>query len=177
MTAVAPKRPSPSVGWRETTAGDQGLVATVQANPRIVAAESWRHRSGISVFSTVAMALLPDGSGEVGLQWHLSFSRRGHRPGKRDVVRVRTVFGMKEAEEDNHHPGVARHLWLVVDPARRVDCECKATEVTVVERDGYAWQNATDGPCRGCAFERMSGRPCPIHGGGTPTTQSQRRTS
>jgi hypothetical protein len=46
---------------------------------------------------------------------------------------------MRRAEEDNHQDGRARMLFLVVDPARRVDCECKATERVVVREDGYRY--------------------------------------
>lgn len=29
---------------------------------------------------------------------------------------------------------------------------------------GYTWTTPHEGGCRGCEFEAMSGRPCPIHG-------------
>lgn len=75
-------------------------------------------------------------------QWYVSVSRlaRDRRPSDREVRRVHKVFRMRGSEEDNHVPGVARHFWLVVDPALRVDCECKDAEDTLAEPDGFAWQ-------------------------------------
>ncbi|MDQ3276599.1 MAG: hypothetical protein M3Q39_16610 [Actinomycetota bacterium] len=52
---------------------------------------------------------------------------------------------------------------LPVDPDRRVDCECKLDEQTIVEADGYQWTTPADGPCRGCEFELTIGKPCTIH--------------
>jgi hypothetical protein len=72
---------------------------------------------------------------------------------------------MEGSEEDNHHPGIARHFWMVVDPARRVDCECKVGETVVKEPDGYKWSN-DPGACRGCDYARtFPGHPCPLHPG------------
>lgn len=127
-------------------------------------------RGGIYVLSSLVDADLPDGSGEKGLQWHVSISFLGRRPKAKHVAIAREAFQMVEAEEDNHHPGVARHLFLVVDPSKRVDCECKVTEEVIVEPDGYAWTNPkaeTGEACRGCklaALKGASGKPCPIHG-------------
>jgi hypothetical protein len=117
----------------------------------------------LRVVSSLDLAELPDGSGEVGPQWHVSISARRKRP-KDSLVRLALRdFGLVGAEEDNHHPGVARHFWMAVDPARRSDCECKVTEEVITERDGYRWTNPTDAPCRGCEYERRFGRACPIH--------------
>ena len=120
-------------------------------------------RGKIRVVSSLDDAQLPDGSGERGPQWHVSISRAGKRARPEDVSIALRAFGLVGAEEDNHHPGVARHYWLPVDPARRVACECKANEETIREADGYEWTNPTDAPCRGCEFERERGRRCPIH--------------
>jgi hypothetical protein len=77
--------------------------------------------------------------------------------------RALAAFRMLDAEEDNHIPGRARHVWRPLDPAERVDCECKTTEVTVVEPDGHRWSNRRDGPCRGCEGASITGIPCPLH--------------
>jgi hypothetical protein len=92
-----------------------------------------------------------------GLTWHVSVARIvgiGEREDGRvsvgrasdeDVLRVLRVFRMVGAEEDNHavtdagDGGNARHFWLHTNPAQRTDCECKATEVTVVDPDGYTF--------------------------------------
>lgn len=70
----------------------------------------------------------------------LSISDKGWRPSD-DVCRAALAdFGLEGAEEDNHSPGRARHFWLDEGRTVQPDCECKATEETVVEPDGYRWQ-------------------------------------
>jgi hypothetical protein len=118
----------------------------------------------VCVISALEDAEYPDGDG-TGPQWHISITRRGERPTADDVTRALRAFGLVDAEEDNHHPGNARHFWLPVDPSHRVDCECKETEATIVEPDGYTWTNPHEGEgeCRGCAFTPINGKPCPLH--------------
>lgn len=143
--------------WHEVfIPGDASDVADI-------AASAWV--SGpLRVISALSMAELPDGSGEVGPQWHISITRKGKRPKPTDVRRALRAFGMVGTEEDNHHPGNARHFWLPVDPARRVECECKATEVNVTDADGYRWTNEPAPElCRGCELEGLIGKPCPLH--------------
>lgn len=136
-------------------------------HPLGLAAWVWRER--VLVTSQLADMKAPDGSGDVIPQWLVAISSRGRRPKDHEVRHALISFGMEEAEEDNHHPGIARHFFLPVDPSRRVDCECKSDETVVVERDGYRWSNTTEGPCRGCEMERMRAAlgstpiPCPIH--------------
>lgn len=131
-----------------------------------------RWRSGpILATSSVIKARLPDGSGQTGPQWLVAISQNGKRPKPHHVRRALRAFGMTQAELDSHHPGVARHYFLVVDPTKRVDCECKAEETTVVEKDGYAWSNPTDAPCRGCEYEALLGKACPIHSSVAPERQ------
>lgn len=127
-------------------------------------------RKRIRVLSSMhSRAKYPVGDG-AGPQWHISVSRiPGHRASAREVGIALRAFGMSGAEEDNHHPGVARHYWLPVDPAFRVGCECKVEEVTIVEPDGYSWTNPREGSeCRGCEYEVKFGRPCPFHGDPAP---------
>jgi len=131
----------------------------------------WQHPSGVRVCSSLDVADLPDGSGEVGPQWHISISQRSNRrPTDGVVAFALKAFDLVGAEEDNHHPGVARHFFLVCDPQRRVDCECKTTETVETDADGYRWTNPTDETeGRGCEFEvlaqqlALKPRPCPIH--------------
>lgn len=130
--------------------------------PGTLAASRWTD-GRLSVISTLILAELPDGSGEVGPQWHVSVSRFGKRPKPAELARAQRAFGIVGWEEDNHHPGNARHFFRPVDPARRVACECKTTETIHVEPDGYTWSNAKDEPCRGCEFWAQQGKPCPIH--------------
>lgn len=126
-------------------------------------------RGKVSVISALEIADYPDGSGEKGPQWHLSIAALGRRASDTQVRQALADFGMVGAEEDNHEPGIARHFWRPVDPARRTDCECKESEMVVVEPDGHTWSNArAEEECRGCEYEatvgRVLGRVCPIHG-------------
>jgi hypothetical protein len=119
----------------------------------------------LRVISAVELAEYPDGQGH-GPQWHISISVRGLkvRPTDRQTRAVLREFAMPRVEEDNHHPGNARHYWCPIDPAHRVDCECKVDEAIVREPDGYTWSNDKDpGACRGCEFAAVLGKPCPVH--------------
>lgn len=146
---------------RERTPNDRAWRPRHAHSPEALAHSAWS-LGPVTVLSSLQIADLPDGSG-TGPQWHVSISAKGNRPKPKQLRRALRAFDMESAEEDNHHPGVARHFWMPVDPAHRVDCECKTTETVVTDPDGYQWTNPTDGPCRGCSFERTSGKPCPIH--------------
>ena len=107
---------------------------------------------------------LPGGGG-VGPTWLVTISYRGARPSDAHVELVLRQFRMRDAEEDNHTPGITRSFFMPVDPKWRGVCDCKETEETIVEDDGYEWQNPRpeDGRCRGCEYEELFGAPCPIH--------------
>lgn len=140
------------------------LDTGVPPERQIISASRWR--SGpILVLSALEHAEYPDGNGS-GPQWHISISAMGKRPKDHHTRRALRAFGMVGTEEDNHHPGVARHYWLPVDPAHRVDCQCKTDEDVIVDPDGYEWTNPkpeSGEECRGCEFQRLRGKPCPIH--------------
>lgn len=152
------KAPRPGLGWRYVAAFEGAPGMTVEGH-------RWA-RGTLLVISALEMAHLPDGSG-TGLQWHVSISRSGRRPRQGDVDLMLEHFGMAEAEEDNHEPGIARKFWLPVDPEKRVDCECKESEDLVMDEDGVTWSNPAPGvgPCRGCALERTTSgaRKCTLH--------------
>lgn len=141
-------------GWVE----DREAARVVRGT---VAVSVWRSGS-LSVVSSLVLADLPRGGG-VGPQWHVSVSDGGARPRRDSVRRALAAFKMLGAEEDNHLPGRARHFWRPLDPAERIDCECKVTEVAVVEPDGHRWSNRREGPCRGCEGTVFTGIPCPLH--------------
>jgi hypothetical protein len=123
----------------------------------------YHYRSGpILAVSSIQTCEMPDGKG-LGQQWLVSVSAMGKRPKDHHVRRALRAFGMVGAENDTHHPGNAKHFWLPVDPARRVDCQCKTDEDVIVDGT-YAWTNPKDGPCRGCEIAPLMKRPCPIHG-------------
>lgn len=157
-TPMRERRPRKEArGWVEV-----GPVGS--GDPSTIARSHWR-RGPVSVISALELAELPDRSG-AGPQWHVSVSRFGKRPKPIEVERALRAFGMLGTEEDNHHPGGARHFWLPVDPEHRVDCECKTDEDVVVDpTDGYRWTNPRPeaGACRGCELAGILRRPCPIH--------------
>ena len=141
-------------------------TAWVDDGPRAVANGRAYRRGALLAISSLQIADLPDGSGETGPQWHVSISLKGKRPKDNHVRSALRDFGMLGAEEDNHHPGNARHFWMPCDPARRVDCECKASEDVIVDPDCYRWTNPTADSgegCRGCEFVAIGGKPCPLH--------------
>lgn len=156
MTEKRPKNRE----WRELPLPRP--VALLDTN---IHASRWQRGTVIAI-SALEMAELPGTDHEPGPTWHLSISRLGKRPKPRDVEHALRDFDLVGAEEDNHHPGGARHFFQPVDPAYRGVCECKATEQVIVERDGYTWttpHGPAEGPCRGCEFERLRGKPCPLH--------------
>ena len=146
----------PATGHWTRVKDPPGLHAT--------SASAWRY-GRVMVISALEIAEAPDGRGDRIPQWHVSVSASGRRPSDRELRRALKAFGMIRAEEDNHHPGLARHFWLTLDPSRRVDCQCKVDEVTIRDADGYTWTNPApgEGECRGCEMQRLLGNPCPLH--------------
>jgi len=130
-----------------------------------ISASAWQC-GPICVISSLELAEPPDGVGDPIPQWHCSIADVGRRPKPHHVRKALRAFGMTQAENDTHHPGNAVHFWMAVDPARRVSCQCKADEETIVDPDGYKWTNPLpgEGPCRGCSIAPLTGRPCPLHG-------------
>lgn len=134
------------------------------ANPNTRSWSAWTNGKLLAI-SALEMAELPDASGP-GLQFHVSISAMGKRCDDEQARRALKAFRLVGAEQDNHEPGNAKHFWLPVDPAHRVDCECKASEIPMVEPDGHRWSRDRDpAKCGGCALERAGVRRCPVHGG------------
>lgn len=134
-------------------------------------ASAWRSHDGLYVISALDSMVYPTGRGH-GPTWlvtvSLDASRHPARPSNTDVARVAEAFGLTDWDEDNHMPGIARALFCPVDPAHRVACECKATELVHVDPDGYRWTTPATGPCSGCDHQAMAARwgghrPCPVH--------------
>lgn len=159
----------------------RGFSRWKPTNPLPAGQAAYRSHDGLLVVSSREDAYLP-GSGFleydvdagpvrrspplVGPQWLVSVSRHGRgrdRPDDEQVRRVVDAFGMPAFDEDNHHPGVARHLWCPIDEQYRNQCECKLSELIVVDPDGYRWTTEADGPCRGCEYRKLTGFPCPRH--------------
>ncbi len=128
----------------------------------------WMRRRVLAI-STCVMAEAPNGDGSIP-QWHISFTNDGRRCTDEEVRQSLACFRLTGADEDNHEPGMARHYWMPLDPARRAECECKTTEKVIVEPDGHRWSTPHDDrECNGCkhAQDMASAgvyRPCTIHG-------------
>ena len=86
--------------------------------------------------------------GEVVPHRHLSVAVAGHarRATDLEMARVRIDFGLEDAEEDNHQPGVARNLFRPLHlPGGTVGiCDCKSDETVVIEPDGFRWSRALE---------------------------------
>lgn len=144
--------------WREAP-----LPPAMLNMPRLIAASAWVC-GPVQVLSSLSEMKMPDGDGS-GPQWLVSITHKRKRPKQHEVRRTLRAFGMTEAEEDNHGQGNARSFFLVVDPARRVGCECKSDETTMRDSDGYKFTVADDpAECGGCLLVALHGRPCPRHG-------------
>lgn len=94
----------------------------------------------LRVVSQLIVCDYPDGDGQ-GPTWIVSISRKGRRIATTEECRrLLRHLGIGQAEEDNHEPGIARKFWWPLDPAKRVECQCKETEETVIEPSGMRWQ-------------------------------------
>ena len=93
--------------------------------------------------AVLSSAILARYRGKLCRQNHVSVAVRGHgrHPSDAEMASVRRDFDMEDAEEDNHSPGCARHLFLPLYLPRGTvgACDCKDDETQVVEADGYRW--------------------------------------
>jgi len=96
---------------------------------------------GLLVISAVDLMTSPIDKEATTPTWHVSASRLNAVVSDKDIAFVRKSFSMQEAEEDNHEPGRARHLFLAVKQEHRADCECNDTEETFVEPSGHRWKS------------------------------------
>lgn len=123
----------PPAGWRR-----------LPGRPRFVGEKHvsvWR-KLRLMVISALDEMTVADHPSGVGLTWHVSVSNIDGAPvTDSELATVRRAFGMSDAEEDNHEPGRARHLFLIVDEQYRRECECKVDEQTFVEPSGHRWQS------------------------------------
>ena len=130
LKKIDPRSPQPNGdAWRlESCFTFDGDTIHRWVNGTIIACAS-RHAA---VESKTSKLLVPS--------FHLSISNSGQRASD-DVIRgVLADFMLEGAEEDNHSSGVARHFWLDEGRSVQPECECKKTEETVIEPDGYRWQ-------------------------------------
>lgn len=141
---------------------------TYEGCARIEGTDCHRWRNGLLfVLATAEVMEAPDGSGDAIPHWLVSVTRKGKRASDEDTQKVLRAFGMVGADEDNHTPGQSRAFFMPCDPGRRVGCECKVTEQTITEADGYQWTTPTQAAgeqCRGCEYGRKFRCACPFHG-------------
>ena len=98
--------------WQEIT---ERVAALPNRNTRV-----FRHPSGILALSDT---VVPDESEKP--EYHVSVSFRGGVAGAEVMAYARHAFRLEDAQEDNHGPGVARHLWMACEEAdRKPDCHC-----------------------------------------------------
>lgn len=89
---------------------------------------------------------MADYRGEVRPHWLVTITIGGERPTDDEAQRALRDFGMVGAEEDNHFPGKCRAFFIVADlaPGETQLYDCKVTEETVVEKDGFTWSKAKE---------------------------------
>lgn len=98
--------------------------------------DMWDHESGVRCLSGVDWVdQNPPGSGIVAPHFHVSATFQEPRRACTDqeLEFVREAFSLGTAEEDNHGPGIARHLWILCGRLREPVCPCKKDEIRTVE--------------------------------------------
>jgi hypothetical protein len=106
-------------------------------------AHGWSHdEHWLRCLSAVEMVEQnPPGSGLVVPHFHVSVTFSCALTGVRraatdqEVELVRAAFGLAGAEEDNHGPGIARHLWIACGREKEPACPCKQDEQRIGEGD------------------------------------------
>lgn len=149
------------------------LAGNLQATAIHRHGAAWRAADGLIVISTIDVCDLPGTGGDTGPTFVLSVGqhagREPRRPTGPELMRAINAFELDGWDEDNHFPGVSRHLFIPVDERHRRACECKITETTIVDpADGYAWTTDDRQRCRGCQYvELVAGVgkvvTCPLH--------------
>ena len=136
-----PLRPR-GAGWRRI-----GRIPTPQ--PRMSSLIAWEHaREGVRVLSDTGMYESEHQPGR-SHQYHISTVALGsatpQRPTPQQFAFVLAAFlpahpdgGQVWWEEDNHHSGVARHVFVPTDPTEHLPCPCKH-EAVITEADGYSY--------------------------------------
>lgn len=118
--------------WREVS------TASMVTHERAVQSVSTWTMGRLVVISEVGVIETNQISGQC---WFLSLSRKGkRRPNNQELYRALRAFRMPEPwDEDNHMPGRTRGVFCPVDPEQRTSCECKTSEILVIEKDGFRW--------------------------------------
>lgn len=126
MSLTEERTPPPSSKWDQVQIGTLGKNSSAWVQGKLL------------VISQLADV---ETNGIVGPTWVLSISRRGNRrPNNRELHKMLKGFRCPSPwDEDNHESGMARKVFIPVDPKHRTACECKTDEILVVEKDGYTW--------------------------------------
>lgn len=129
MNTSLKRLPPSGKGWM--------LMAAGYRTPGGSVVDVWDHVSGLRCLSAVDWAdQNPPGSGIVAPHYHVSATFQAPFPRSctdQEMEFVRGTFTLGTAEEDNHGPGIARHLWLLVGRDREPTCPCKADEKRTVD--------------------------------------------
>ena len=100
-------------------------------------------KQGIAVISAVEVTNDPDDI-VTGPHYHISISKKGRQRCTRNESRfVVKVFGMQDADEDNHVPGgFVRNFWQpVAEKFIGHVCPCKDEETAIIEDKGdFVWR-------------------------------------
>lgn len=101
-------------------------------------AEHWIHRGmRLSLFSAVDVVDVEPAKAVIAPHYHVSVvNLRTAIPAScsdEEMERVREAFDLAGAEEDNHGPGKARHLWILCGRTREPQCPCKQDEERTVD--------------------------------------------
>ncbi|RTL25812.1 MAG: hypothetical protein EKK55_08790 [Rhodocyclaceae bacterium] len=111
------------------------FIQFVPASPMGDIGMAWMHDTGIGVLSSVDVAEVnPPKAGIVAPHFHVSATFRSNPPRActdQEMEVVRASFDMGGADEDNHGPGIARHLWMLCGRDREPACPCRADEQQV----------------------------------------------
>ncbi len=79
--------------------------------------------SGVSAISSTGWTRGGEGLPD-HWEWLVSFSAKGGtRVSNAQLDWILKDWGLEEAEEDNHEPGIARKFFMAIDPRYRVPCE------------------------------------------------------
>lgn len=139
MSGKVLKRPQRRSAWlcRGTNGHLDERLAVIWDNPA----------TGVRVLSSIHLVPKNTDGSVLVPHFHISATHQAGRPARactdQEMEVVRRDFDMGGAEEDNHGPGIARHLWLACGEEREPECPCKQDEHRLVE--GARLQYGFDG--------------------------------
>lgn len=107
--------------------------------------ENWTAWQNENICALSSMINVYDEHQPAHWEWLISFSKNGReRLTDQELLPALKAFDAENFEEDNHENGIARKLWLAVDPKFRKPCPCK-NEKVIIEGD-YQYSVEKDTP-------------------------------